>query len=203
MPRSETLLIIANGTLDRFDKPTERRVYAVHKKKESEVFRSPVDVTQPGLEDYLKVVTKPMDLSTVKQKLEDSQYKSVKECLDDIQLIWDNCKAFNQTESNIYGFADKLEQETLKMTQTKFKTLAKPKQAAFNKAKKLSATEKREIGFAIQKMKPGQIQALVDYFRNIDKVVIEDEAGDVKLNLDEILVSQMDGIRQKVAEIEA
>ncbi len=37
-----------------------------------------------------------MDLSTVNNKLKDEKYNSVEEVLDDIQLIWDNCKTYNQ-----------------------------------------------------------------------------------------------------------
>ncbi len=36
-----------------------------------------------------------MDLSTVKQKLDENKYVLLSDALDDIQLIWDNCKLFN------------------------------------------------------------------------------------------------------------
>ena len=41
------------------------------------------------------IVKKPMDLGTVKKNLSASKYTSVKKALDDIQLIWDNCKLYN------------------------------------------------------------------------------------------------------------
>ena len=40
-----------------------------------------------------------MDLSTVSRKLREEKYNFVEEVLDDIQLIWDNCKAYNQSGS--------------------------------------------------------------------------------------------------------
>lgn len=40
-----------------------------------------------------------MDLGTVQKKLSDGEYRVVEECLDDIQLIWDNCKLYNGSQS--------------------------------------------------------------------------------------------------------
>ena len=36
-----------------------------------------------------------MDLGTVKSKLSGSGYETIEDFLDDIQLIWDNCKVYN------------------------------------------------------------------------------------------------------------
>lgn len=43
-----------------------------------------------------------MDLSTINKKLREERYQSVEEVLDDIQLIWDNCKTYNIQGSVIY-----------------------------------------------------------------------------------------------------
>lgn len=48
-----------------------------------------------GLLDYPTLVKNPMDLGTVKSKLNDGQYLYVEDMIDDIQLIWDNCKTYN------------------------------------------------------------------------------------------------------------
>ena len=40
-----------------------------------------------------------MDLGTVRANLKATAYKTVEECLGDIQLIWDNCKLFNHESS--------------------------------------------------------------------------------------------------------
>lgn len=54
-----------------------------------------------GLElyDYLDVIKHPMDLGTINQKLRDKKYKTVEAVLNDIQLIWDNCKLYNTKAS--------------------------------------------------------------------------------------------------------
>ena len=48
-----------------------------------------------GLLDYPTLIKKPMDLGTVNSKLNDGQYLYVEDMIDDIQLIWDNCKTYN------------------------------------------------------------------------------------------------------------
>ena len=62
-----------------------------------------------GLEDYPSIITNPMDLGTVFKKLQSNKYKCVEQCLEDIQLIWDNCKTYNAYGSWIWKLSDKLE----------------------------------------------------------------------------------------------
>ena len=69
-------------------------------------FREPVDWRGLGLYDYPQVIAKPMDLTTVKQTIERQGYKSVNDCADDIRLIWNNCKKYNQDGSDFYNLAD-------------------------------------------------------------------------------------------------
>ena len=43
-----------------------------------------------------------MDLGTLKKNLKNNKYKTVEEALNDIQLIWGNCKAYNAEGSVNY-----------------------------------------------------------------------------------------------------
>jgi hypothetical protein len=52
-----------------------------------------------GLLDYPTIVKTPMDLGTVQIKLNNGQYLYVEDMIDDIQLIWDNCKLYNSPGS--------------------------------------------------------------------------------------------------------
>ena len=45
------------------------------------------------------IVKTPMDLGTVRKKLMNNKYETVEAVFDDIQLIWDNCKTYNQVGS--------------------------------------------------------------------------------------------------------
>jgi hypothetical protein len=51
------------------------------------------------LQDYRQIVKNPMDLGTVSSKLQGEHYRFVEEILDDIQLVWDNCKMYNHSGS--------------------------------------------------------------------------------------------------------
>ena len=65
-------------------------------------FRQPVDWQGLNLLDYPVLIKYPMDLSTVMDKLNEEKYELIEECLDDIQMIWDNCKSYNQKGCVIY-----------------------------------------------------------------------------------------------------
>ena len=65
-------------------------------------FRQPVDPVRDNAPDYLKIITNPMDLGTMKKKLSNDEYHSVQSFIDDIKLICDNSKLFNG-EKSLYG----------------------------------------------------------------------------------------------------
>lgn len=55
-----------------------------------------------------------MNLLKVQDKIKGREYRTIEEALDHIQLIWDNCKAYN-TEGHYYVLADKMERHFKKM----------------------------------------------------------------------------------------
>jgi len=71
-------------------------------------FQYPVDtVANP---DYLRVINyHPMDLSTVEKKLNNKEYSLVQDIINDIKLIWYNCRIYNYENSDIYKWSDELE----------------------------------------------------------------------------------------------
>lgn len=75
--------------------------------KQAWPFLSPVNPAEvPG---YDKVIKEPMDLSTMEEKLERDQYTTPVEFVNDLKLIWDNCKRFNGVNTVYYKAAVKLE----------------------------------------------------------------------------------------------
>jgi len=69
-------------------------------------FRSPVNAKAEGIyPDYFKVVTKPMDLRTVKARLENGWYWDMAQCTADINQVWYNAKVYNPPEHTIYKWA--------------------------------------------------------------------------------------------------
>ncbi|KAK8878184.1 hypothetical protein M9Y10_004949 [Tritrichomonas musculus] len=61
-------------------------------------FKMPVDTVHDA-PNYLEFVEHPMDFSTMKKKLQNNEYPTVKSFIDDIQLICDNAKKFNGEQS--------------------------------------------------------------------------------------------------------
>ena len=76
--------------------------------KDAEPFLHPVDWKAMGLLDYPKVVKTPMDLGSVKAKLERGDYSCSKEFRHDANLVWTNCMTYNADGSDYYLIASNL-----------------------------------------------------------------------------------------------
>ena len=76
--------------------------------KDADPFLNPVDWKNMNLLDYPKVVKTPMDLGSVKQKLERGDYSSAKEFRHDTTLVWTNCMTYNADGSDYYLIAANL-----------------------------------------------------------------------------------------------
>ncbi|XP_051786531.1 bromodomain adjacent to zinc finger domain protein 2B isoform X4 [Erpetoichthys calabaricus] len=50
---------------------------------------------------YKKVIKKPMDFSTIREKLDSSQYPNLEAFMVDVRLVFDNCEIFNEDDSDI------------------------------------------------------------------------------------------------------
>ncbi|XP_026114608.1 bromodomain adjacent to zinc finger domain protein 2B-like isoform X9 [Carassius auratus] len=62
-------------------------------------FLTPVNLKSvPG---YRKVIKKPMDFSTIREKLVSSQYQNLETFIIDVNLVFDNCEKFNEDNSDI------------------------------------------------------------------------------------------------------
>uniref|UniRef100_A0A3B3Y3X5 Bromo domain-containing protein n=2 Tax=Poecilia TaxID=8080 RepID=A0A3B3Y3X5_9TELE len=62
-------------------------------------FYQPVDAVSLGLPDYHKIITSPMDLGTIKKRLENNYYWSSSECLQDFNTMFTNCYIYNKVRS--------------------------------------------------------------------------------------------------------
>jgi hypothetical protein len=63
-------------------------------------------------QDYIKFIKKPIYLMLIDNKLKNDEYLCAREFFEDLQLIWDNCKFYNQDTSEIFKQADLLEKKT-------------------------------------------------------------------------------------------
>mgnify|MGYP001987944842 CR=1 FL=1 len=84
----------------------------VLKNKKAWPFEEPVDPKALKLGDYKKIVKKPMDLGTIKTKLEEDKYKNLEESgeefYNDVVLTFDNALLYNNEEDEIWEHAASL-----------------------------------------------------------------------------------------------
>jgi hypothetical protein len=79
------------------------------KSKFSEYFRNPVDYVKLNLPSYPTIITNPMDLTTIRQKLTDKRYNTLSEFVADFELIINNCARFNGPEHSITQLGMKMQ----------------------------------------------------------------------------------------------
>lgn len=75
--------------------------------KEAWPFLKPVDGDE--VLDYYNVITSPMDLSTMEERMEQNLYTNPRELIGDLKLIFSNCRKYNDTTTVYAKCAGRLE----------------------------------------------------------------------------------------------
>ena len=76
------------------------------------LYLRPVDPEMDNAQDYFEIISKPMDLSTVMNKLNDGKYKSAKDWFSDVNLVFQNSKRYiADPKSIIWNAADILQKK--------------------------------------------------------------------------------------------
>lgn len=83
-------------------------------------------------EDYYTVIKYPMDFNQILRKLRSGSYAKPEHCMEDIELIFDNCFLYNHEESDIFIMGKTLEHFY------KRKILAMPREESPKKSLNLS-----------------------------------------------------------------
>ncbi|KAG0564333.1 hypothetical protein M758_8G097700 [Ceratodon purpureus] len=89
-------------------------------------FMKPVDVKGLGLHDYNEVIEKPMDMGTIKNRMDAkdaSGYQHVQEVCDDMRLVFSNAMTYNPEGSDVYVMSKTLSDKF----EEKWKSLIEPK----------------------------------------------------------------------------
>jgi len=60
-------------------------------------------------QDYHKIIKQPMDLGTIKKRLENNYYWSAKECIQDFNTMFTNCYVYNKPGEDVVVMAQTLE----------------------------------------------------------------------------------------------
>ncbi|RZB40813.1 bromodomain-containing protein 3-like, partial [Asbolus verrucosus] len=72
-------------------------------------FRQPVDAKKLNLPDYHQIIKQPMDLGTIKKRLDNNYYWSGKECIQDFNTMFTNCYVYNKPGEDVVVMAQTLE----------------------------------------------------------------------------------------------
>ncbi|XP_066569076.1 bromodomain-containing protein 3 isoform X5 [Amia ocellicauda] len=72
-------------------------------------FYQPVDAIKLSLPDYHKIIKNPMDMGTIKKRLENNYYWSASECMQDFNTMFTNCYIYNKPTDDIVLMAQALE----------------------------------------------------------------------------------------------
>ena len=72
-------------------------------------FYEPVDAESLGLPDYHDIIKQPMDLGTVRTKMDNLQYRSPGSFAADVRLMFTNCYKYNPPDHGVVRKARKLQ----------------------------------------------------------------------------------------------
>lgn len=72
-------------------------------------FQQPVDAVKLNLPDYYKIIKTPMDMGTIKKRLENNYYWNAQECIQDFNTMFTNCYIYNKPGDDIVLMAEALE----------------------------------------------------------------------------------------------
>ena len=150
-------------------------------------FLEPVDYIALNILDYPKIITHPMDLGTVKKSLLDHKYSDFKEFLDDINLIWNNCRTYNLPGSEIVKMANHCEKIFNKNLDKIFKNFNKTKKINKSENEKLTAGEKVKFGEIIRQQTNETLQQIVKLLlKEAPKSIDDTDSEKFQIKLDSI-----------------
>ncbi len=137
-------------------KKLEKIFATMEKDYHSSEFLAPVDYINLGILDYPKIITHPMDLGTVKKNLLNGEYKTFEDFMNDLNLIWENCRTYNIPGSDIVKLADYCDKKMKNLIDRQFKNMkskdnsVKPK--SNNNNSSLTLTQKTKLIESIREL---------------------------------------------------
>ena len=72
-------------------------------------FRLPVDPVELGLPDYCEIIKEPIDLGTIRKKMDNREYSNGLAFATDVRLVFSNCYKYNPPDNQVVQLAHKLQ----------------------------------------------------------------------------------------------
>ena len=86
---------------DCLDRRYEKMIRFLENLPEIADFINPVDWKKKDLPHYREIVKRPMSIVQIKKKFNHAKYDSFSQIVDDVYLIWNNCRLYNEENSVI------------------------------------------------------------------------------------------------------
>ena len=64
-------------------------------------------------QDYYDIIKTPMDMGSIKRRLESNQYSSAEDCIQDFNMMFTNCYTYNRPGEDIVIMCQSLEKAFL------------------------------------------------------------------------------------------
>ncbi|KAK7247223.1 hypothetical protein RIF29_42100 [Crotalaria pallida] len=114
------------------------------------VFKQPVDPVALKIPDYFTVISQPMDLGTIKSKLEKNVYIGIEEFAADVRLTFSNAMTYNPPSNDVHSMAKELN----KLFERKFKDLEKKWKCEDEPEKSMTEAVRETVRKFCNKMHP-------------------------------------------------
>ncbi|RWS18384.1 bromodomain-containing protein 3-like isoform X1, partial [Leptotrombidium deliense] len=82
---------------------------ALHKHQFAWPFHEPVNTLKLKIPDYLNVIKHPMDLGTIRKRLENNYYFCADECVKDFKTMFTNCYVYYKPGEDVVLMAQTIE----------------------------------------------------------------------------------------------
>ena len=173
----------------------------MEKDKKALGFLEPVDYKGLQLFDYPTIIKHPMDLGTCKKKLLNGEYKIFQELMDDLNLIWENCRTYNLPESDIVKCANDCEKKMRLLIDKQFKNL-KPKVETIKKDDKLSTDDKQKLIDMVRQQSDECLTQIVKIILKACPEGIEDIDNDkLQIKVDFLTYKEYELIKEYIEKI--
>jgi len=102
---------------DQWEKAAQRLLTTLKRNPKAYIFGEPVNVEALRIPDYHEIVKKPMDFGTVTTKLKENQYNKLQEFMDEMELVFYNCRLYNGFESEVGAIGTGLQEEYIRLVE--------------------------------------------------------------------------------------
>ena len=76
-----------------------------HSRNVGGIFNHPVDTRNPSLANYLSKIERPIDLGTIRGRLQKGEFETVAKISQDMLRVFDNAMAYNPEEYHLHQLA--------------------------------------------------------------------------------------------------